>query len=65
MIDIMALRQSYERREMTEIIWIEGSNNPADGLTKNKLCPALQHLIDTNSHTLKTTAWVQRKENQQ
>ncbi|KAF7572902.1 hypothetical protein PtrM4_078070 [Pyrenophora tritici-repentis] len=28
MIDIMALRQSYERREITEIRWINGEDNP-------------------------------------
>jgi hypothetical protein len=27
MVDIMALRQSYERREITEIRWIDGKDN--------------------------------------
>jgi hypothetical protein len=31
MIDIIALRQSYERREITEIRWIDGKDNPAVG----------------------------------
>ena len=34
MIDIMALRQSYERRELTEVRWINGQDNPADIMTK-------------------------------
>ncbi|KAM4061543.1 polyprotein [Hirsutella rhossiliensis] len=34
MIDIMALRQSYEQREMAEIRWINGDDNPADAMTK-------------------------------
>lgn len=34
MIDIMAIRQSYERRELSEIRWICGTDNPADALTK-------------------------------
>ncbi|KAL4403389.1 hypothetical protein CABS03_15260 [Colletotrichum abscissum] len=34
MIDIMALRQSYERREILEIRWINGDDNLADAFTK-------------------------------
>lgn len=34
MIDIMALRQSYERRELFEIRWINGADNPVDAMTK-------------------------------
>ena len=34
MIDIMALRQSYERRELTEVRWINRQDNPADIMTK-------------------------------
>ena len=35
MIDLMALRQSYEAKEITEIRWIHGDDNPADGMTKS------------------------------
>ena len=34
MIDIITLRQSYERRELTEVRWINGQDNPADAMTK-------------------------------
>ena len=34
MIDIIALRQSYERRELTEVQWINRQDNPADIMTK-------------------------------
>jgi hypothetical protein len=34
MIDIIALRQSYERRELTEVRWINRQDNPADAITK-------------------------------
>src|SRR5204863_5653797 len=34
MVDLMCLRQSYERREITEIKWIDGNTNPADAMTK-------------------------------
>jgi len=37
MIDIMALRQSYERRELTEVRWINRQDNPADAMTKATL----------------------------
>jgi hypothetical protein len=48
MIDIIALRQSYERREITEIRWIDGKDNPADIMTKSTPNKALKKLIDTN-----------------
>jgi hypothetical protein len=48
MIDIMALRQSYERREITEVRWIDGKDNLADAMTKSIPNKALEKLIDTN-----------------
>jgi hypothetical protein len=48
-VDILSLRQAYKRREITEIKWIKGSNNPADTMTKgSKACSALKALIDSN-----------------
>ena len=35
MVDIICLRQSYERHEITEVIWIDGDSNPADAMTKS------------------------------
>jgi hypothetical protein len=48
MIDIMALRQSYERRELAEIRWIEGDSNPADAMTKATPNRALELMVSTN-----------------
>jgi hypothetical protein len=55
MIDLMCLRQSYERREIAEIRWIDEEINPADAMIKTKFCQALKNLIDTNTIDLKTT----------
>ena len=41
MIDVISLRQAYERRQITEIKWIEGDANPADAMTKGKPNEAL------------------------
>ncbi len=60
MIDIMALRQSYERREISEIRWINGGDNPADALTKSKPNGALTHFIDTNELTIRVEGSVAR-----
>ena len=35
-IDVMNLRQSYERREITEIKWIDGNSNSVDVMIKKK-----------------------------
>ena len=60
MIDIMALRQSYERREITEIRWINGDDNPADAFTKASPNRALERFIDGNELTVRVDGWVQR-----
>ena len=59
MVDLMCLRQAYERREITEVKWISGGNNPADAITKAKPCRALKTLINTNKLNLEVTEWVE------
>jgi Reverse transcriptase (RNA-dependent DNA polymerase) len=61
MIDLMCLRQAYERREVAEVKWIDGDSNPADAMTKSKPCQALKDLIDTNLIRLNTEEWVERE----
>jgi hypothetical protein len=60
MIDLMCLRQSYERREIAEVRWIDGNTNPADAMTKSKACSALKDLIDTNKVDVTYNEWVER-----
>ena len=36
MINIIGLRQSYKRREIHEVRWINGNCNPVDAITKEK-----------------------------
>ena len=49
MIDVMCLRQAYERREIAKVKWIKGNSNPADSMTKAKPSSALTQLLDTNT----------------
>ena len=60
MIDIMALRQSYERREIMEIRWINGEDNPSDAMTKNAPSNALTTFIDTNCLRIRVEGWVKK-----
>ena len=62
MINILYLKQSYERREIIEILWIKGDKNPADAMIKDKECDALQRLIDTNRLNLNLKGWVKRRD---
>ena len=48
MIDIMALREMYERRELVDMRWISSNSNPADAMTKVLLNKVMQQLIDNN-----------------
>ncbi|KAK6211233.1 hypothetical protein QIS74_10497 [Colletotrichum tabaci] len=61
MIDIMALRQSYERRELHEVRWINGSDNPADAFTKASPNQALEGLISNNEINVRMEGWVTRR----
>lgn len=60
MIDIMAIRQSYERRELQEVRWISGLDNPADAMTKANLNKSLESFINTNELSVRVEGWVQR-----
>ena len=60
MIDIMAIRQSYERRELQEIRWINGLDNPADAMTKSNANKALELFVNTNKLTVRVKGWVKR-----
>lgn len=60
MIDIMALRQSYERRELAEIRWIKGQDNPADAMTKSNPNKSLEKFLDTNHLRIRVEGWVKR-----
>jgi hypothetical protein len=54
----MCLCQAYKRREIIEVKWIRGGNNPVDAMTKAKPCQALKTLIDTNKLNLEVNEWV-------
>jgi hypothetical protein len=60
MIDVMCLRQAYERREITEVKWIKGESNPADSMTKAKPSAALKLLVESNKVQLEVEEWVER-----
>ncbi|KAI0993002.1 hypothetical protein K3495_g15182 [Podosphaera aphanis] len=60
MIDIMALRQMYERRQLWEIRWISGNDNPADSMTKSAPNNSLERFLDTNQLDIDAQGWVKR-----
>jgi hypothetical protein len=62
MIDVMTLRQSYERREIIEMKWIDESNNFVDSMIKTsfKAFSALKQIIDINRIRLDSVEWVKR-----
>jgi hypothetical protein len=62
MIDIMSLRESYENREITEVRWINGKDNPADACTKHTPNSALEKLVSTNTLKIRVEAFVDRLE---
>ncbi|KAI0998841.1 hypothetical protein K3495_g9356 [Podosphaera aphanis] len=59
-IDIAAIRQAYERREIFQVIWIKGKSNPDDAMTKSQ---GSNHALDeilANKYFIDRKAWVDR-----
>lgn len=59
MIDISALKQSYESGELSRLGWIMGVENPADGLTKPMLSTTfpLWTIMRSNIVHIKPIGW--------
>jgi hypothetical protein len=55
MIDVMTLRQSYKRRQITEVKWISEINNSANSMIKAKSFSTLKSVIDINQINLNFT----------
>ena len=52
MIDIMALCQLYEQREIAEVRWINRKDNPADAIIKLTPNKALERFLNNNQLTI-------------
>lgn len=56
-INLALIREAYERRDITKVVWIAGHLNPADGLTKtDRRCGVLPELLATNMFLPKARA---------
>lgn len=60
LIDLSLLRERYELRELTEVVWIPSEENPADALTKENASPALMSLLQKNKISVNAKVWVDR-----
>lgn len=60
LIDLTMLRECYEKRDITEVLWIPGDQNPADAMTKDKACKALSDLMATNKIQVDPKGWIER-----
>jgi hypothetical protein len=60
MIDVITLRQFYEDREITKMIWIHDINNSVDSIIKIKSSTVLKTMIDINQINLNIFEWMKR-----
>jgi hypothetical protein len=60
MINIIAIRQSYKQRELQEVRWINGDDNPVDTIIKTKPNLSLETFINTNKLDIRVEGWVKR-----
>jgi hypothetical protein len=51
-INIIAIRQAYEKRELFEIRYINRQDNPTDTITKLLPNKVLEKFVDTNELTI-------------
>ena len=54
MVDVRALRGAYESYEISDVGWVYGRDNPADGLTKPGECASLNNILDHGTITVRT-----------
>jgi hypothetical protein len=59
-IDILALRQLYERRKIAKIRWIYNRDNPANALIKATANSSLKQLISINKLVIRMKEYVER-----
>jgi hypothetical protein len=52
-IDIIAIRQAYKKKELFEICYINKQNNPIDIITKLLFNKILKKFINTNKLTIR------------
>ena len=65
LIDLASIREGYEKRWISDIIWIPGTLNPADDLTKPyKQNGSLQLIMETNNFNPFRKSWVSRDSEQ-
>jgi hypothetical protein len=53
MINIIALKQLYKKKELIEVRWIARDDNTADAITKATLNKALETFLNTNKLRVK------------
>jgi hypothetical protein len=52
-INIIAIRQTYEKKELFEIRYINKQDNPADTITKLLFNKILEKFVNTNKLTIR------------
>ncbi len=57
-IDLFYLKQSYKRKKVAEIRWIDDIINSTDVMTKLKFCSTLIKFININIINVKTIEWI-------
>jgi hypothetical protein len=60
MINILALRQLYERRKIAEIRWIYNRDNFANVFTKAIANSSLKQLVSTNKLVVRMKEYIER-----
>ena len=51
-VDLFALKEAFQREELNGLLWIDGTENPADSLTKNS--PILGRILRSRRLDLST-----------
>lgn len=59
-IDLCVLRQAYDRREHTNVVWLPSENIPANALTRSKETDAIRKVMMTNRFSANAKPWIER-----
>lgn len=60
LIDVAAVREAYNRQDLSNVALVASKHNMADGLTKPKPCDALERFLTTGIGTTPVEQWIIR-----
>lgn len=60
LIDLRVLREPYQKRDIADVYWIPGDQNPVDAVTKKGVCDTMENLLAGSNISITRSSWIER-----